>query len=167
MRMQDENKAPVFSGHRDPLGFWLLFTVFESRTSANCSIVMPDWGDVFWVVSGWNIDTRKATFCLMRPFWSLPTRLFLEAKGSSSQELVYIIFLFFWNCWENIREFLGYRKCSQSIIMGYHQHIPAHTKEDGFASVLEIHNVQARSHRYWQSDMRMVRSVHAKTLGYC
>lgn len=51
--------------------------------------------------------------------------------------------------------------------MGYHQHIPAHTKEDGLASVLEIHSVQARSHRYWQSDMRMVRSVHAKTLGYC
>lgn len=66
-----------------------------------------------------------------------------------------------------LREFLGYRKHSQSIIMGYHQHIPAHTKEDGLASVLEMHSVQARSHRYWQSDMRLDSSVHAKLFGYC
>lgn len=47
--------------------------------------------------------------------------------------------------------------------MGYHQHIPAHTKEDGLASVLEIQRVQASSPGYWQSGMGLDSSMQAKT----
>lgn len=50
--------------------------------------------------------------------------------------------------------------------MGDHQHIPAHTKEDGLASALELQSVQAKSSGYWQSCMEMDHSVPAKGIGY-
>lgn len=49
---------------------------------------------------------------------------------------------------------------------GDHQHVPAHAEEDGLASVLELHSVQAKSPGYWQSGMETDHNVHAKSLGY-
>jgi len=56
------------------------------------------------------------------------------------------------------------RNFSQSSVVGDHLHIPAHTKEYGLASVLELHSVQAKSCEFWQPGMKMDHSVHAKGL---
>lgn len=88
---------------------------------------------------------------------------FLRQKEAAGRSWCRASFYILWGCWENIREFLGYGKCSQSSAMGYHQHIPAHTKEDGLASVLEIQRVQASSPGYWQSGMGLDSSMQAKT----